>query len=171
MPRATETRPTDNVRLEVTITHQTGTAAPVKRSATLTVADMGRGSLRAGNQVAVPESGYIGAPSGPKSEGGGVPAPVPTAPVTSFKYRSVGLNVDALRVNVSGDKARVELSIEFSAVDDKLGLAGPPSFPTFSQNLTVMLESGRPLLIAQTNDVVDNVARKQSVEVTATILK
>jgi hypothetical protein len=34
-----------------------------------------------------------------------------------------------------------------------------------------MLESGKPLLVAQTNDVVDNVARRQSVEVVATILK
>ncbi len=42
-----------NVRVEVTISYQVGNAAPVKRTATLTVADGGRGSLRAGNQVAV----------------------------------------------------------------------------------------------------------------------
>lgn len=172
VPPRVETRATDtvNVRLEVTITYQAGTTAPVKRSATLTVADLGRGSLRAGNQVAVPESQYT--PATPKADGGsGTPQPAPAVPMTSFRYRSVGLNVDANRVNVSGDRARVELSIEFSAVDDKANQGGPPTFPTFSQNLVVMLESGKPLLVAQTNDVVDNVARRQSVEVVATILK
>jgi hypothetical protein len=161
-----------NVRLDVVITYQVGSEPPVKRSATVTVADQGRGSLRSGTQVAVPDTQLAPTPAAAKGDGG---TPAPSAPVTRFQYRSVGLNVDANRVGIFGNKARLELSVEFSAIDEKSPDQGKPlaspSFPTFSQNLTLVLENGRPLVIAQTKDVVGNVERKQSVEVTATILR
>jgi hypothetical protein len=152
-----------NVRVEVTITYQVGTAAPVKRTATLTVADQGRGSLRAGTQVAVPSTTFQ-----PVASGG--PA---TNPITSINYKSVGLNVDAGNVYIQGNKARMSLSVEFSAIDEKPTTpAGTfPMFPTFSQSLTLVLESGKPIIVGQSSDVVDNVERKQTVEVKATILR
>ena len=158
-----------NVKVEVTITYQVGNAAPVKRMATLMVADQGRGSLRSGNQVAVPSTTYL--PVVPAKSEGGVPAPA--APLTSFTYKSVGLNLDANRVYIQGNKARMDLSVEFSAIDEKPsdGSGRPPSFPTFSQNLTLVLESGKPVIVGQSSDVVDNVERKQTVEVKATILR
>jgi len=152
-----------NVKVEVTITYQVGNGTPVKRMATLTVADQGRGSLRAGNQVAVPSTTFQ-----PLAAGG--PA---TSPITSINYKSVGLNVDANRVYIQGNKARMDLNVEFSAVDEKVpnAAAGYPSFPTFSQSLTLVLESGKPIIVGQSSDVVDNVERKQTVEVKATILR
>jgi hypothetical protein len=152
-----------NVKIEVTITYQVGNAAPVKRMATLTVADQGRGSLRSGNQVAVPSTTFQ-----PVAAGG-----PPTSPVTSVTYKSVGLNVDANRVYITGNKARMDLNVEFSAVDEKgSDVAGKyPSFPTFSQSLTLVLESGKPIIVGQSSDVVENVERKQTVEVRATILR
>ncbi len=161
-----------NVRIEVTITYQVGTAAPVKRTATLTVADQGRGSLRSGNQVAVPTTtSYVPAPAAVK--GDGVMAAAAPIPTTSFNYRSVGLNVDANNVYIQGDKAKMSLNVEFSAIDEKTSdSAGrPPSFPTFSQNLSLILENGKPLIVGQSSDFVDNVERRQSVEVKATILR
>lgn len=157
-----------NVRIELTISYQVGNAAPVKRTATLTVADQGSGSLRSGNQVAVPSTTYV-APTPPSKTEGGAPA----TPVTSFNYRSVGLNVDARNVYVQGNKARLVLSVEFSTVDEKTADAAgrPPSFPTFSQNLALILENGKPITVGQSSDYVDNVERKQSVEVKATILR
>jgi len=85
----------------------------------------------------------------------------------------VGLNLDANRVYIQGNKARMELSVEFSAIDEKPadGSGRPPSFPTFSQNLTLVLESGKPVIVGQSSDFVDNVERKQTVEVKATILR
>jgi hypothetical protein len=152
-----------NVKVEVTITYQVGNAAPVKRMATLTVADQGRGSLRSGNQVAVPSTTYQ-----PVAGGGAA-----TSPITSITYKSVGLNVDANRVYITGNKARMELNVEFSAVDEKGSDASGkyPSFPTFSQSLTLVLESGKPVIVGQSSDVVENVERKQTVEVKATILR
>jgi hypothetical protein len=158
-----------NVKVEVTITYQVGNAAPVKRMATLMVADQGRGSLRSGNQVAVPSTTYL--PVVPAKSEGGVPAPA--APLTSFTYKSVGLNLDANRVYIQGNKARMDLSVEFSAIDEKPsdGSGRPPSFPTFSQNLTLVLENGKSVIVGQSSDFVDNVERKQTVEVKATILR
>ncbi len=152
-----------NVKVEVTITYQVGNGVPVKRTATLTVADQGRGSLRSGNQVAVPSTTFQ-----PVAAGG--PA---TSPITSINYKSVGLNVDTNRVSIQGNKARMDLNVEFSAVDEKgSDAAGKyPSFPTFSQSLTLVLESGKPVIVGQSSDVVDNVERKQTVEVKATILR
>ena len=117
-----------------------------------------------------------------RQPGGGavddVPAASPrggpaTSPITSINYKSVGLNVDANRVYIQGNKARMELNVEFSAVDEKVSdsKAGYPSFPTFSQSLTLVLESGKPVIVGQSSDVVDNVERRQTVEVKATILR
>jgi len=159
-----------NVKIEVAITYQVGSAAPVKRMATLTVADGGRGSLRSGNQVAVPSTTFPPVTPAMKPEGGGAAT---VAPMTSFNYKSIGLNVDANRVFTQGTRTRLDLSVEFSAVDEKSpGDPGrPPSFPTFSQNLTLVLESGKPIIVGQSSDFVDNVERKQTVEVKATILR
>ena len=170
---------TANVRVEITISYQVGQGAPVKRSASLVVASQNdSGSLQSGNQVPVPSTSFVPLAPAAKSDGSLVPStPAAGSPVTSFSYRSVGLNLDARNVRVSGNRAKMNLNVEFSAIDEKAGDssrgAGPgyPSFPTFSQNLAVVLENGKPLVIAQTSDIVDNVARKQSVEVTATILK
>jgi len=160
-----------NLRVEVTISYQVGNGVPVKRSATLTVADQGSGSLRSGNQVAVPSTtSYVPSPTTAKGDGA---VPVPPIPTTSFSYRSVGLNVDARNVLIQGNRARLNLSVEFSAIDEKTAdSAGrPPSFPTFSQNMALVLESGKPIIVGQSSDFVDNVERKQSVEVKATILR
>ena len=162
-PKSTSEYEAANVKVEVTITYQVGNAAPVKRMATLTVADGGRSSLRSGTQVAVPSTTFQPAATG---------APA-TMPMTSYSYKSVGLNIDANRVFVLGNKARLDLNVEFSAIDEKPGAAGAnyPLFPTFSQNLTLVLESGKPVVVGQSSDVVDNVERKQVVEVKATILR
>lgn len=152
-----------NVKIEVTMTYQVGNAAPVRRMATMTVADGGRGSLRSGNQVAVTSTTFSPAAAGAPS----------TTPMTTYNYKSVGLNVDANRVYIAGTKAKLDLNIEISAMDEKTAdSAGkPPTFPTFSQNLSLVLESGKPLIVGQSSDFVDNVERKQTVEVKATILR
>jgi len=158
-----------NVRIEVTISYQVGNGAPLRRTAILTVADQGQGSLRAGNQVAVPSTTFTPVAATAKGDSAGSP---PT-PMTSFNYRSVGLNVDARNVYIQENKAKMSLSVEFSTIDEKTSDAGgrPPSFPTFSQNLSLILENGKPLVVAQSSDYLDNVERKQSVEVKATILR
>ncbi len=160
-----------NLRFEVTISYQAGTAAPIKRTAALTVANntgevFGRGSLRSGNNVPVPTTTLTS-----KSEDG---KETPVAkPLTSYNYRSVGLNVDIQRAAiVPGNRVRATLNVEFSGVDEKTAsTTAAPSFPTFSQSISLYFENGKPVLVAQSSDVVDNVERKQTVEVKATILR
>ncbi len=169
-----------NVRFEVTISYQAGTAAPIRRSALLTVANntgggFPRSSLRSGNNVPVPMTTFTPvAATAPRGEERGEPAPAPAPkPMVSYNYRSVGLNVDVNQAAVlPGNKVRALLNVEFSGVDEKsASTAGAPSFPTFSQSISLYLESGKPVVIAQSSDFVDNVERKQSVEVKATILR
>jgi hypothetical protein len=161
-----------NVRFDVTVSSQTGTAAPLKRTASVTVSNgaasgpTGRGFLRSGNSVPVPTTTLM-----TKSEDG---KETPAArPITSYNYRSVGLNVDVQNVALlASGRVRASLNIEFSGVDDKSANAtGAPSFPTFSQSLALFFDSGKPVLVAQSSDFVDNVERKQTVEVKATVLR
>jgi hypothetical protein len=155
-----------NVRFDVTITYQVGAQPPVVRSATLTVADGNTGNLRAGNQVAVPSTTFYSAKSDLS------PGATPSAPLTSFSYRSVGINLDVKRMMVSGSRVRADFGVEFSAVDERRADSSlPPSFPTFQQNFTLVLDSGKPLVVAQSSDQVDKVERIQRVEVKATILR
>jgi hypothetical protein len=157
----------------VTISYQVRNGALLRRTAALTVADQGQGSLRVGNQVPVPTTTFQPIATTTKADGTASAPAAPMTPMTSFSYRSIGLNVDARRVNVQGNKARMDLSIEFSTIDEKTPDAAgrPASFPTFSQNLSLVLESGKPIVVGDANDYVDNIERRQIVEVKATILR
>ena len=160
-----------NIRFEVTISYQAGTGAPVKRTALLTVANntgeyFDSGRLRSGNNVPVPTTTLT-----TKSEDGKeTPA---DKPMVSYQYRSVGLNVDVQRAAVlSGNRVRATLNVEFSGMDEKSQAVGSaPSFPTFSQRIGLYLENGKPVVVAQSSDFVENAERKQTVEVKATILR
>jgi hypothetical protein len=161
-----------NVRFEVTVSSQTGAASPVKRSAIVTVSNgalsgpTGNGMLRSGNQIPVATTTLT-----TKGEDG---KETPAArPVASYNYRSVGLNVDVSNVAIlASGRVRALLNIEVSGVDDKSATTtGAPSFPTFSQRLSLFFDSGKALVVAQSSDLVDNVERKQTVEIKATILR
>jgi hypothetical protein len=160
-----------NVRFEVMVSSQTGTGAPIKRTAIVTVSNggspgpTGTGMLRSGNNVPVASTTLTA-----KGEDGKETAAA--RPLTSYSYRSVGLNVDVNNCVVfPGNRVRSTLNIEFSGVEEKTGpgAGAPPSFPTFSQRLTLFFESGKPLLVAQSQDAATNIV--QTVEVKATILR
>ena len=62
------------------------------------------------------------------------------------------------------------VKLTFSAIlDQEEGSAEPPSFANSSTELNLLLESGRPIVIAQAADAELN--RGYSVEVKATLLK
>lgn len=169
--RRLQTEPV-NVRFDVTVTSQTGTAT-TRRSAMLTVSngsgrepDAWRGMIRAGNNIPVPS-----ATLSVKNEKG-VETPA-SNPLTSYNYRSVGLNVDIGSVSLfPGDRVKASLDIEFSGMDEKgAPTSEPPSFPTFSQRLSLYLENGKPQVVAQWSEQANNVERKQTVEVKATVVR
>lgn len=143
-----------NVQIELTISDQTGSGPVEKKTISLIAASGTWGKIRAAGVAR------------PNSTTGNVP---------------VGLNVDA-RPFLVGTGVHVELTIGYNPLSaqsieaydpDKTGRSGmPPSQvrPTeLNQSLTVVLQSGKPLIVSQAADPVSD--RKIIVEVKATILK
>jgi hypothetical protein len=135
-----------NVKVEFTITDQIGTKPPTKKTMTLTVADRENGRIRTTTEY-------------PVSRG------------NSFFYASAPLSVDVQPV-IEGGKIRLEFSLEYSISSEK-----DPSIPgdaqgpktNVSERLSAILESGVPLVIAQSSDAVTE--RRLTIEVKATIVK
>lgn len=147
-----------NVRIELTITDQTGTAPAAKKTVLMTVADEERGSIRSTAQI---------------SRGG----PVQTVP----------LSVDATPTVLSDTRVRVRLSLDYDVAGAAMGTPpfipipgaaasepeGKPRDDRWGsqvrQSLGVVLASGVPLIVAQSADPQTD--RRVSLEVKATILK
>ncbi len=161
--------PAFNVRVDVTISDQSGSNAPTKKQVSLTVVDGGSGSVRSGVTVPMPTMTFPGAGEGGKP------------PMTSYNYRDMGLSLDVSQVAIVDNLVRLRLAVEYSPVDEKtVGSDGQPvtaspqgaiSFARFSQTLQLALENGKPLIVAQSSDPVPSRNRTASLEVKATILK
>jgi hypothetical protein len=141
-----------NVKVEFTITDQVGSKPPVKKTMTMVVAD--RESSRIRTNV---EFSYALARKNDKGE-----------PANTGTQRGLApLSVDVSPV-IEGNKVRLEFSIEYSAADmDADGNLG--SKTTVSERLAAVLDSGVPLVVAQSSDAYSD--RKVTVEIKATILK
>jgi hypothetical protein len=132
-----------NVQIELTLTDQTGTGVPDKKTVSMIVSSGSWGRIRsAGNMPAVGE-----APS------------------------MVDLNIDARPfVSVEGP-VQLELTVIYAPAktpaNDKEPARAQPM--RLNQSLTVILQSGKPLAISQAADPVSD--RKVIVEVKATVLK
>jgi hypothetical protein len=164
-----------NVKVDVTITDQTGSTQPFKKSISVTVADRQGGMIRSSIQIPVATTTFQPAPSATSN-----PPDTSTSkpPMTSYQYKNVNLNLDVREVVIEGNFVRLRLTVEYSPVDERADVdmkagpvAGMPSFASFQQTLSLVLENGKPLQVAQSSDPVPNRDRKQTVEVRATILK
>jgi hypothetical protein len=163
-----------NIQFMVTTTIESPESPPAKASKRVAILTVSNGTgnafrggvLRAGNNVPVASTSLVTR----AEDGKETPA---AKPLTSYNYRSVGLNVDVEQATVvAGNRVRASLSVEFSGVDERTGPGAsgvPPSFPTFSQRVSLYLESGKPVLVAQSTDLATGVS--QMVEVKATILR
>lgn len=140
--------PTANIRIEVSITDQTGSGTPAKKVVSMIAGDRQTTNIRSSASVPV------------KNIGG------------AFNYRNVTINVDARPTIMPKETNRVivNLGLEYlprSAGGQEEMEAGMASF---SERLNgVILESGKPMVISQAADPTSD--RKVTVEVTATILR
>ena len=141
-----------NVKVEFTITDQVGTKPPVKKTMTMVVADGESSRIRTNvefNYTMMSTRNDKGESS--KSTMRGI------AP----------LSVDVSPV-IEGGKVRLDFSIEYSATDvDGDGAIGAKT--NVSERLAAVLESGVPLVVAQSSDAYSD--RKVTVEIKASILK
>jgi hypothetical protein len=136
-----------NVQVDVTVTLQGGGATPVTKKMSLVAAD---------RQVALGRSG--------------IEVAVQAPPSPALNYRTVGLNVDARPQLQPDNRISLMVKLNFSAIlKREPGDTGPPSFGSSSTELNLLLDSGRPITIAQAADA--EIGRAYSVEVKATILK
>ena len=150
--------PTRNVKVDVTITEQSGTAAPVKKVVSLVVAD--------------------GRSSGVRS--------MANVPLATGPYRELPLHVDA-SVNVTPEqRVLLELRFNYTSVSVMTPIAGEgmpapttpaqqdmrapkPGFSSINDSLTLLLTPGNPVVAARSADAASD--RTVTVEVKAEILR
>jgi len=160
-----------NVRVDVTITDAVRGSSSSQKSISVTVRNDGRGSVRSGVSFPVPSTTFV-----PVASGGAA-----TNPMTSYQYRDMGLSLDVTSVSILDNFVKLRIAVEYNPVDEKTANAeganvspagqNMASFAQFRQNLDVVLESGKPLVVASSSDPVPSRERKASLEVKATILR
>jgi hypothetical protein len=141
----------ENIKLELTITDQTGPGAPMRKVVTMIVADRERGAIRSRGRVSV-------APN---------------------RWENLVINVDAVPTIIrDGSAVRVQLGLEYqpqvgaaqaSAKEVEAAAQAPASEANLNEQITMILEPGKPLPISQAADPATD--RRITVELTATILK
>jgi hypothetical protein len=139
----TERRPGQpaNVKVELTISDQRSGGPAVKKTITVLTADGMTGLIR-----------------------------------SSAQYMNVGevpLNVDALPDILEGGKVRLHLNVQYDLPPSEQALAnlktGTLTRTQIHESLGLILDSGKPIVAAQSADPVSD--RQVTIEVTATILK
>lgn len=133
-----------NVRIELTITDQTGPGEPSKKVVTMLVAD--------GHHTSIRTSGWVLTPAG---------------------RRDVGINVDANPVILKEPAIRLELGIQYQPTGTG-GQQRPQEPPegaqtTLNERIVTILENGKPIVISQAADPAAD--RRMTVEAKATIVR
>lgn len=139
-----------NIRIEMSITDQSGTSAPAKKTVSMIVGDRQRNSIRSSASVRVPS---------------------PPPSVQSYNYRNVTINVDAHPsiVPKEPNKLLLELGLQYQPKSGGGQEDLEPGMASLNETMSLILESGKPMVVSQAADPTSD--RKITVEVTATILK
>lgn len=138
-----------NIRLDLSITDQTGAGQPMKKSITMLLADQSSGRVRSSGTV-----------HQPVEQGAGQ--------VFLPRY-NVELNVDAQVALLEDSKMSAMITLEYTP--GAAPVSGPETLrpSPLNQSVTVILQNGKPLVITQAADPLSD--RKITVEVVATILR
>jgi hypothetical protein len=145
-----------NIKIEVAITDQMGSNVSAKKVVTMIASDRQPTNVRSSASVPVKT---------------GMSTPGAIMPQT-YTYKTVQINVDA-RPNVlqkEPNKISVNFGLEYlpttrlSAQEE-----AEPGLTSWNERLSVILESGKPMVVSQAADPTSD--RRITVELTATILK
>ena len=149
-----------NIKIEMSITDQSGTNPPAKKLVSMIVGDRQRNSIRSSASVRVPSTVF-----GPAK-----PGEVPP-PVASYNYRNVTINVDAHPsiIQKEPNKLVLDFVIQYQPKSGGGQEDLEPGMASLNESMTVILESGKPMVVSQAADPSSD--RRITVEVTATILK
>lgn len=138
-----------NIRLDLTISDQTGAGQPLKKSITMLLADQSSGRVRSNGMVHQPV----------ERPGGQAFSPM----------YNVELNVDAQVALLEDSKMSAMITLEYTP--GAAPVSGPETLrpSPLNQSVTVILQNGKPLVITQAADPLSD--RKIVVELTGTILR
>jgi hypothetical protein len=134
----------ENVRLELTISDQSGGAQPIKKVITMLLAERAQGRVRSGGEVLRSNEAGQGSYF---------------APVT--------LNADANVVGIAGDRIRVMVTVEYMPAAG--GSDAGNRRTQLNQSVDVVLTNAKPVLIVESADPISD--RKVSLTATATIVR
>jgi hypothetical protein len=161
-PPASERRgiPTRNVKVDVTITDQTGAGAAMKKVVSLVVADGRSSSVRSMTQVATQRR---------ETE--------TSVPVND--YRNVPLNIDTYVSITAEQRVLLELKFNYGSVQrggaatvparDSGGAPADAMYGEITENLWTLLNAGEPVVVSRSADAASD--RTVTVEVKAEILR
>ena len=139
-PPVPEGLPT-NIRIELTITDQAVHGEPAaKRTVSMIVADRKLGSVRSQGPV-----------------------------LTAGRSAIATLNIDATPTIVKDGQLRLDIGLEYVPKPVTENAASGEGRGSLNERLSLLVESGKPLVISQASDPTSD--RKITVELTATILK
>jgi predicted hotdog family 3-hydroxylacyl-ACP dehydratase len=146
-----------NIKLEVTITDQSGPGESSKKVVSMIVGDRKATSIR--SSATVPVSTRSGAVE---------------SPVVSFNYREVRINVDVQPVLLKdNNKISLNFGLEYMPqvpMTSKSAQERPAEgTASLNERLGLILESGKPVVVSQAADPTSD--RRITVEVVATILR
>jgi hypothetical protein len=148
-----------NIKIEVSITDQTGNNPPARKVVTMIAGDRQSTNVRSSASVPVKTTVFGG------------PANAANTPMTSFNYRNVTINVDARPSIVQKEPNKISVSFGLEYLPKTAGTQEEmePGMTSWSERLSLILESGKPMVISQAADPTSD--RRITVEITATILK
>lgn len=112
-----------NIKLELTITDQTGPGEPGKRTVSMILADRQNGSIRSS---------------------GGV--------VLAGNRINVSLNVDARPIIISDNRIRLELTLEYAPKPGTENATSGEGRAHLSERLGLIVDPGKPMLVSQASD-------------------
>jgi hypothetical protein len=135
--------PLVNVRLEFTITDQTGTKPPAKKTVMMLVADGQSGRIRTNNEFT-------------------------TLFKANYQRVTLPLNIDA-GPEVEGNKIRLQVSLDLQSQDDAATGELPAGSSKLQQSVSSIVTDGIVTILSQSADPLTD--RKVTLEVKATILK
>jgi hypothetical protein len=153
-----------NIKIEVSITDQSGSGTPARKLVSMIASDRQSTNIRSSASVPVPQTVFAKPPRATESD----PANVP---VQSYTYRNVTINVDARPSIMQKEPHRISLSLGLEYIPRAEGRQEEmtPGMASWSERLSLILESGKSMVVSQAADPTSD--RKITVEVTATILK
>jgi hypothetical protein len=149
-----------NIKIEVSITDQSGSNPAAKKVVTMIASDRQSTNVRSSASVPVKSTVFTGPPNNA------------TTPQSSYTYKTVQINVDARPSIVQKDPNKISVNFGLEYLPTTRLTAqeeGEPGLTSWNERLSVILESGKPMIVSQAADPTSD--RKITVELTATILK